>query len=535
VSEAAPAAAATAAWARHLGGEVDPLALRAQISEGGLAAALAEASAVHCESPGLTIDGFTATHCEIDAAAARVAGWLAHQGIRPGDRVLISGPSSHELVRSILAVFRCGATAVPVDAGATAHELGELAADCAPRAAFVSAQAAMRLAELPAELCPGTVVGLERGAAQTFIGDATASPIGPSDAGAPPLLAYTSGTTGKPKGVPLSDANLLSSLRGVMLSWRWAAEDVVVHALPLSHQHGLGGVLAALLSGSHAVVAPRFDPKTFCSLLEEHSATIMLAVPALYERLDGWRGICTAPLRSLRLAVSGSAPLPRSLAERVGTWLGELPLERYGSTEAGLVLSNLYDGPRRAGSVGYPLPGIEARIADPEGAELPDGADGEVQIRGPQVFAGYLGREDATAEAFTADGWFRSGDVGRVDPADGSFSITGRIKEMIISGGLNVFPAEVEAALEGAPGIAAVAVAGVPSRRWGEEVVAFAVASGADEIDAESVIAHCRERLSAHKCPKRVVQVADLPRNEMGKLRRDQLAALADTEKKKEN
>jgi malonyl-CoA/methylmalonyl-CoA synthetase len=310
-----------------------------------------------------------------------------------------------------------------------------------------------------------------------------------------------------------------------MLAWRWSGEDVLVHALPLSHQHGLGGLHATLLAGSHAVIEPRFDPERFCALVREQRATVIMAVPAIYRRLSDWEGIESAGMERLRLAISGSAALPAQLATRVSQWLGALPLERYGSTEAGLVLSNAYHGPRRPGQVGRPLPGIEVRLIDERGGEAEPGADGEIVIRGPQVFDGYLDRPDATAEAFTAEGWFRSGDIGRVDPESGDFEITGRSKEMIVSGGLNVFPREVENVLDEHPSVARSAVAGVPSERWGEEVVAFVVAAG--EIDREALIGHCRERLSAYKCPKRVLVVADLPSNEMGKLLRDELLVLA--------
>jgi malonyl-CoA/methylmalonyl-CoA synthetase len=236
----------------------------------------------------------------------------------------------------------------------------------------------------------------------------------------------------------------------------------------------------------------------------------------MYQRLSDWDGIEDADLSTLRLAVSGSAPLPAALAERVSGWLGEYPLERYGSTEAGLDVSNPCDGPRRPGRVGWALPGIELRLGENE----------EILIRGPQVFEGYWRRPEATAEALTEDDWFRTGDLGRLDPEDGSLEITGRSKELIISGGLNVYPREVEAALEDHPSVGQVAVAGVPSERWGEEVVAFVVAAG--DLDRDALIAHCRERLSAYKCPKRVVALDELPVNHMGKVRRDALQGMAD-------
>jgi malonyl-CoA/methylmalonyl-CoA synthetase len=210
----------------------------------------------------------------------------------------------------------------------------------------------------------------------------------------------------------------------------------------------------------------------------------------------------------------------------VTRWLRQLPLERYGSTEAGLVLSNLYAGERKPGSVGFPLPGVEVRVIGPDG-DVDAGEEGELVVRGPQVFSGYWHHSQATEEAFTDDGWFRSGDIVRSDPDDGNIAITGRIKEMIISGGLNVSPREVESVLDRHPDVLRSAVAGVPSERWGEEVVAFVVARGGAPPDLEGMIAHCRERLSAYKCPKRVIVLPELPTNAIGKLRREELVAMA--------
>jgi malonyl-CoA/methylmalonyl-CoA synthetase len=419
--------------------------------------------------------------------------------------VLLCAPTSMDLVVTYLGVLRIGATAMPCDAALTAAELKHLLEDAGPVAAFVAPDARERLAEAGDV---GTVVAMDEVAALD------GEPVDPVADPGPAMLAYTSGTTGAPKGVPLTHANVLASTRGVVKAWRWSADDVLVHALPLSHQHGLSGVHLSLLCGSSAVVASRFDPAKLTAAVRDHRASVLFAVPAMYERLHASDGIRDADLSSLRLAVSGSAPLPAALAERVAEWLGQFPLERYGSTEAGLDVSNPYDGPRRAGRVGWALPGIEARL---------DGEDGEILIRGPQVFDGYWNRPDATAEALTEDGWFRTGDLGRLDD-DGSLEITGRSKELIISGGLNVYPREVEAALEDHPGVAQVAVAGVPSEKWGEEVVAFVVPDG--DLDADALIARCRERLSAYKCPKRVVALDELPVNRMGKVRRDALAEM---------
>jgi malonyl-CoA/methylmalonyl-CoA synthetase len=498
--------ASVAGWERHLGGPVDPAALRAELAAGSLPEAFAATAGRRGDAPALEIDGRAASHAELDACAARAAGALRERGLEPGDRVLLAGPSSLELVTAYLGILRAGATAVPADPRLTAGELAHLLGDAEPAAAVAAAPVRDLLAE--AGEGPSLVVALEADAGTgprvADLLDGPPLPAGPADA--PAMLAYTSGTTGRPKGALLSHGNVLSSIRAAMRAWRWREDDVLVHALPLSHQHGLSGVHATLLAGSRAVINSAFDPERLEAALD--GASVLFAVPAIYERLAFER-----PPR-LRLAVSGSAPLPPRLAERLADRLGELPLERYGSTEAGLDLSNLYDGPRRAGAVGFPLPGVEARL----------GENDELLVRGPQVFGGYRGRPDATAEALDADGWFRTGDLAAADD-DGCFTITGRLKELIVSGGLNVYPAEVEQALETHPAVARAAVAGVPSERWGEEVVAFAVAAGGD-LDADALIAHCRERLSAYKCPKRVVALRELPVNRMGKVQRDRLAEL---------
>jgi malonyl-CoA/methylmalonyl-CoA synthetase len=501
-----------AAWRRHLGEDVDPEALRAELAAGTMGEAFAATATQRGDAPALEVDGAAASHAELDDRAARVGGFLRAQGVSAGDRVLLCAPTSLDLVVAYLGTLRIGATAMPCDAALTAAELAHLLRDGEPVAAFVGSGARERLERAEADAAPvGTVVAIDE--VDALDGDRVAPEPDPG----PAMLAYTSGTTGAPKGVPLTHANVLASTRGVVKAWRWRPDDVLVHALPLSHQHGLSGVHLSLLTGSRAVIFSRFDPAMVCGAIAEHRATVLFAVPAMYERLDAWEGIGAADLSSLRVAICGSAPLSPALAERVRRWLAQVPLERYGSTEAGLDVSNAYDGPRRPGRVGWALPGIELRL---------DGADGEILVRGPQVFDGYWRRPDATEEALTPDGWFRTGDLGRIDPEDGSLEISGRSKELIISGGLNVYPREVEAVLEEHPAVAGVAVAGVPSERWGEEVVALVVPAG--DLDGDDLIAHCRERLSAYKCPKRVVALDELPVNRMGKLRRDALADMAD-------
>jgi malonyl-CoA/methylmalonyl-CoA synthetase len=334
--------------------------------------------------------------------------------------------------------------------------------------------------------------------------------------------------------VPLTHGQLAASIRSAMAAWRWSADDVLAHALPLYHQHGLSGLHAALIAGGTVHIRSRFSPADLVRTIGQSGATVLFAVPTIYQALmagDADAGPA-AGLRGLRLAVCGSAPLSPALAERIPAVLGRLPLVRYGTTETGLNVSHIY-GDSHAGTVGVPLPGVLARIwplggeltAGQEGelaagqdGELAAGQDGEIQLRGPQVFGGYWHDPVATEAAFTPDGWFRTGDIGRVDPATGQLAIRGRSKEMIITGGLNVYPREVELALESHPAVAEAAVAGVAHERWGEQVTAWVVIRPGCPFDESALIAHTRTALAAYKCPKQVFQLAALPRNHVGKI-----------------
>jgi malonyl-CoA/methylmalonyl-CoA synthetase len=513
-----------AAWRRHLGCAVEPHDLIARLSRGSLPEAFHAMAAAAPERPALDVDGSARTHGELDAAAGRFAALLREHGVAAGDRVLFSAPSSIAMVEAYLGVLRAGATVVLANPSYTRGELHHLASDSGAVIAVAAGQARAILAELADEL-PALqgVVDVETATAE-FEPLAAESVDGDQAA----LLAYTSGTTGRPKAVPLTHANVLASIRAAMFAWRWTAGDVLVHSLPLFHQHGLSGVHATLLSGCRAVIAGKFDPEWICRTIASEGGTILLGVPAIYERLTAWDGIGGTDLSSLRLVVSGSAPLSPALAARVERTLGQIPLERYGTTESGLDVSNPYGGPRRPGTVGIPLPGIEMRVVGDAGDELPDGDDGEIVVRGPQVFGGYAGDETAVADSFYPGGWFRTGDIGNVDPADGYVSITGRAKELIISGGMNVYPREIELVLEDFDPVARAVVVGVPSERWGEEVVAAVVGNGGEEIVEEAVLEFVRDRLAPYKRPKRVVVVERLPTNEMGKVLRSEVVRLVE-------
>jgi len=500
-----------AGWREHLPGMTDAEAFAAALA-GDTIPALAAASA--SATPGrvaVTVDGEPMTHAELDDAAARVAGWLARR-IRPGDRVLLAAAASTGFVRCYLGALRAGAIVVLANPGYTAAELGHLVTDSGAVLAFAD--------PVPRRLLAGRDSVPVFGAADLPEGGARADVVaaGPRDVA---LLAYTSGTTGRPKGVPLTHGRLAVSIRSAMAAWRWSPDDVLAHALPLYHQHGLSGLHTALINGGTVHIRSRFSPADLVRTIGETRASVLFGVPTIYQALMSADVAAAAGWDGLRLAVCGSAPLNPALAERLTEVLGEVPLIRYGTTETGLDVSNPLGHPR-ADTVGVPLPGVLARVRAADGEAEP-GADGEIQIQGPQVFSGYWHDPAATEAAFTPDGWFRTGDIGAVDPATGHLGIRGRTKEMIITGGLNVYPREVEIVLEEHPSVAEAAVAGLPHERWGEQVTAWVVLRDGHRFDEAGLIAHARTHLAGYKCPKQVFRLAALPRNHVGKIVRSAL------------
>ncbi len=440
---------------------------------------------------------------------AAVAGRLAGTGLVAGDRVLLSGPSSVDLVVAHVACLRSGLVVVPVNGGYTKAELAHIVADSRPSAALVDQDGWKEiLVGLSPELrVAGTDIRWDDGPVPNLDSAASADPA---------LIGYTSGTTGVPRGAVLTQANLLAGAESVRRAWHWTAEDRLLLCLPLFHMHGLGvGLHGSLLTGASAVLQQGFEPRRVLRGIVDHDCTMFFGVPTMYHRLVDDEAV--GALGDLRLCVSGSAPLSPLLHGRLRAQAGISVLERYGMTETVMLVSNPYDQERRAGSVGFPLPGVELRLAD---------GTGEIQVRGPNVFTGYWERPDADAEAFV-DGpggrWFRTGDLGSIDD-DGYLSIIGRAKELIITGGLNVHPREVDDVLAGHPGLSEVAVAGVPSEEWGEDVVAWIVPlPGSPTPNVEDIRAFASTNLAAHKLPRRVVVVDALPRNVLGKVLRHEL------------
>ena len=485
-------------WARHLpdGAAVEDVDL---LREGSLPAAWARRWAAHPERPVLRDpDGSWLTGRDLAERSAAVAGRLAGAGLRPGDRLLLSGSASSDFVVAHVAALRSGLVVVPLNAACTRRELEVVVTHAGPGAAVLEAEGlrAWATGADPAIVVTDVDVDLPDGPTPTL--DAV-----PSEA--PALLPYTSGTTGTPKGVPLSHGNLLASVEALRLAWRWTEDDALLLCLPLFHVHGLGvGLHGGLLSGGTVLLQRGFDPEAV--LRAAADATMFFGVPTMYTRLVTAAG--AERLAGLRLCVSGSAPMSAELHAQVLEQCGQVVLERYGMTETIMLVSNPFEGERRPGSVGLPLPGVELRLGDGD----------EIQVRGPNVFGGYLGVE--APDAFTIDGWFRTGDVGALDP-DGYVRIVGRAKELIITGGYNVYPREVEDVLRAHPDVVDVAVVGTPSEEWGETVTAY-VEAGAG-FDATSLLSWAAEQLAPYKRPRLVHRVDALPRNGMGKVVRTAL------------
>jgi len=578
-------------WMCHLPEGSDPDAVDL-LAEGSLPAAWARRWRAQ---PGRRVvcdpDGVWLTGADLTERTATVAGRLARAGLRPGDRLLLSGGASSAFVVAHVAAMRSGLVVVPVNASCSRRELEAVVTHARPRGAVLEAEA---LRSWAAEADPDLVVT----DVDVDLPDGPVPSLDDVASRDPALLPYTSGTTGSPKGVALSHGNLLASVEALRLAWRWTEDDALVLCLPLFHVHGLGvGLHGGLLSGGTVLLQRSFDAETVLAAATD--ATLFFGVPTMYTRLVAAEG--ADRLAGLRLCVSGSAPMSEELHAQVLARCGQVVLERYGMTETVMLASNPLEGERRAGSVGLPLPGVQLRL----------GHGDEIQVRGPNVFGGYLDApaddapgssapsddsrsddapgssapaddgpgssapsddtpsddapggsapsndspsddapgssapsddspsddapgssapsddarggsapsDDApsseAAGAFTADGWFRTGDVGALDH-DGYVRIVGRAKELIITGGYNVYPREVEDVLRLHPHVTDVAVVGTPSSEWGETVTAYVEAD--DGFDPEAVLAWAAEQLAPYKRPRLFHRVEALPRNGMGKV-----------------
>ena len=458
--------------------------------------------------------------------SARLAGALAELGVAQGDRVAVQVDKSPEAILLYLACLRCGAVYLPLNTGYTGEEIRYFLNDAEP-ALFVCRPAVLDEARRLASETGCPAVETLGSAADGSLMDkaAVATPrqeiaeLGERDLAA---ILYTSGTTGRSKGAMLTHRNLGSNAGTLVEAWHFSAADRLIHALPIFHTHGLFVACnVTLMAGASMLFLPKFDADVIVEELPHGS--VLMGVPTFYSRLVQDPRLTPQLTANMRLFVSGSAPLTAETHQAFETMTGHAILERYGMTETNMNLSNPYAGERRAGTVGMPLPGVEYRITDREtGEAVPQGEIGMLQIRGPNVFIGYWRMPEKTREELLEDGFFITGDLALVDER-GYVHIVGRDKDLVISGGYNVYPKEVEQLIDELDGVQESAVIGLPHPDFGEGVTAVVVRQVGAPLDEGEVLAHLDGRLAKYKQPKRVLFVDSLPRNTMGKVQKNQL------------
>ncbi|RDD62189.1 malonate--CoA ligase [Ferruginivarius sediminum] len=465
-------------------------------------------------------------YADLDRDSAMFALRLSDAGANPGDRVMVQVEKSLEAVAVYLACLRAGFVFIPLNTAYGREELEYLTADASPAAVVCDPASHLAAADFPYSAPCGTFTldcdglgSLTKGAREVAK-DLETVPCRGEDVAA---ILYTSGTTGRAKGAMLTHANLASNAVALCDCWGLSDSDVLLHALPIFHTHGLFvAINTTLLQGGQMLFLPRFDVEQVLSVLPR--VTVMMGVPTYYTRLLNDARFDKWACRSIRLFISGSAPLLPETFEEFRRRTGHAILERYGMTETNMIASNPVDGDRTAGSVGYPLPGVAVRICGEDGTALADGQIGNIEVRGPSVFKGYWRNPEKTNAEFCEDGFFKTGDVGRFD-SNGYLHIVGRSKDLIISGGFNVYPKEVEEVVDRIDGVGESAVIGVSHPDFGEGVVAVVVPdrTRAGELTVGEVIAEARSRLAAFKTPKAVVFVEELPKNAMGKIEKAKL------------
>jgi malonyl-CoA/methylmalonyl-CoA synthetase len=487
-----------------------------------LTVALHEAFVTHAHRPCLrVVDGNDWTYGELGELSARLASVLAEFEVSSGDRVLVQIDKSPEAVALYLACLRVGAAYVPINTAYTPAEVAYFLADALPRLFVCRPKDVETLKTITGEVAVLTLGLTADGSLMTRAVESSPSVEWVTPAGSDiAAILYTSGTTGRSKGAMLTQQNLLSNALTLLEYWGWQDDDVLLHALPVFHVHGLFVALhCAFLSGTPVLFLPGFNAEQVLQSLPD--ATVMMGVPTFYTRLLDHPAFTADVCRNVRLFISGSAPLTeqtfRAWEQRTGLKI----LERYGMSETAMITSNPLLGDRVAGTVGFALPGIEARIADETGRPLDPEEVGIIEVRGPNVFKGYWQLPEKTAEEFRDDGFFVTGDMGRMD-AEGRISIVGRAKDLVISGGYNVYPKEVEMLIDEIPGVVESAVIGVPHPDFGEGVVAVVVPRSG-EVRQAVVSAALEGQLARFKQPKHVINVSELPRNAMGKVQKNEL------------
>jgi len=461
---------------------------------------------------------------ELAAASARVANALVRLGCKPGDRVAVQTDKVWQQVALYLGCLRAGLVYLPLNTAYRKAELAFFFGDAKPRVIVCRPEMLGVIATLERE---ATVLTLDAHGGELF-DRAQDEPdrfetvqSRPDDLAA---ILYTSGTTGRSKGAMLTHRNLASNAITLVEAWAFTGNDTLLHALPVFHVHGLFvAIHCVLLSGARMLWLPRFDAKEVSELLPH--ATAMMGVPTFYARLLGEPSFTRERCASIRMFISGSAPLLPETFDAFRERTGHTILERYGMSETNMITSNPLEGPRVAGTVGRPLPGVQVRVVD-NGRVAGPGQVGGVQVRGPNVFPGYWNLPEKTREEFTEDGWFKTGDMGEWvpdGPAEGYLRLVGRAKDLIISGGLNVYPKEIEERIDELPGVAESAVIGVPDPDFGEAVVAVIVPRNGAALAERDVIGALKGEIASFKVPKRVFVVDELPRNAMGKVQKNVL------------
>jgi len=484
------------------------------------------------------------TYAELDELINRTEGYLQSMGLQPGDRIALQLPKCLEFILLHLATARLGAISLPLNPAYPPDELKYFLEDSGAKLFFALESSRETIQTILSELQDlQECVFLNPDTPDEFqskvsdyppssgifpqevreIGDEHRLPDQRLDNDTA-LLIYTSGTTGRPKGAEITHGNLVSNLEALHEAWGWRPDDILLHVLPIFHFHGL--IVAfhgALHAGATVLLMRKFDERNILQNLVDHRCTVLMAVPTIHKRLLDVPDAKKFDLAHVRLITSGSDRLPDDIFTKFQQTFGHTLLERYGMTETGMNCSNPLNGERRIGSVGMPLPGVELRIVDSESGEiLPDGKIGDIQLRGPNVFKGYWKQPDKTSASFSSDGWFKTGDLGFREE-DSYVTLCGRSKDLIISGGLNIYPPEVERVIVEHPAVNACAVIGCPDEEWGERVTAVVVLHRDEAVSESDLIAFCRERLAAYKAPKSIVFNDDLPRNAMGKVQKAKL------------
>jgi malonyl-CoA/methylmalonyl-CoA synthetase len=480
----------------------------------------ASRAAICIETP----DGNTYSYADVESEAARLAHFLAALGLQKGDRVAVQVAKSPQVLFLYLACLRAGLIYLPLNTAYTENELAYFLENAEPALVVcdpASEELFRRIGEQTSLQHVFTLDANGSGSLITASEDTTPSFDSVlCDRDDVAVILYTSGTTGRPKGAMITHGNLAANGKALQQTWQWQQQDVLLHALPIFHIHGLFVACHnVFLGGSKMLFLPRFDAKQVMQLLPE--ATVLMGVPTFYTRLLEQPEFNHSMCKNMRLFISGSAPLLEQTFEEFQQRTGHTILERYGMTETGMNTSNPVDGARIAGTVGLPLPGVEARIVDENNTPVSGDTVGVLQVKGDNVFKGYWRMPEKTAEEFTDDGFFITGDLACYNE-QGYICIVGRNKDMIISGGYNVYPKEIELLVDEIPGVKESAVVGVPHRDFGEAVIAVLVPEDMQHLPEEqAVISELKQKIANYKVPKKIIFLEQLPRNTMGKVQKN--------------